>query len=82
LKLAEGGIVPARMGGTLATIGEGGQAEAVIPLDRFDDIVGKRGGGGIVVNINTVAGDPAAIERVVIDAISRANRRGVTVLQP
>ena len=35
-KLAEGGIIPASPGGTLATIGEGGQAEAVIPLDKID----------------------------------------------
>lgn len=32
--LAEGGIVRARPGGTLAVIGEGGQDEAVIPLPR------------------------------------------------
>lgn len=40
------------------------------------------GGGAINVTINTVAGDPDAIERVVIDAIARANRRGATVLVP
>ena len=43
---------------------------------------GLGGGQQIVVNINTVAGDPDAIERVVIDAIARANRRGATVLVP
>jgi hypothetical protein len=32
------------------------------------------------IEINTVAGDPIAIERVVLDAISRANRRGTTGL--
>lgn len=41
--LQEGGIVPASRGGTLATIGEGGQAEAVVPLDR----AGEFGMGGI-----------------------------------
>lgn len=42
------------------------------------------GGGGPAINvtINTVAGDPDAIERVVIDAIARASRRGATVLVP
>lgn len=35
-----------------------------------------------VININTVAGDPDAIERVVIDAIARASRRGATALVP
>jgi len=43
---------------------------------------GFGGGQPIVVNINTVAGDPDAIERVVIDAIARANRRGATALVP
>jgi len=43
---------------------------------------GLGGGQPIVVNINTVAGDPDAIERVVIDAIARANRRGATALVP
>ena len=33
-RLAEGGIVRARPGGTLALIGEGGSDEAVIPLNR------------------------------------------------
>lgn len=43
---------------------------------------GLGGGQPINVTINTVAGDPDAIERVVIDAIARANRRGATVLVP
>lgn len=34
------------------------------------------------VVINTVAGDPAAIERVVLDAIGRAHVRGMTALKP
>lgn len=46
------------------------------------------GGGGttivqnFAVEINTVAGDPVAIERVVLDAIGRANVRGMTALVP
>jgi len=47
IKLAEGGIVPAVHGGINATIGEGGRAEAVIPLpDDFDPNSGLGGGGG------------------------------------
>lgn len=41
LQLAEGGIVKARPGGIQATIGEGGQDEAVIPLDRAGDFMPK-----------------------------------------
>ena len=42
--LANGGIVKASSGGTLALIGEGGQDEAVIPLDRLN-----QGGTTIVI---------------------------------
>jgi hypothetical protein len=61
--LAEGGIVLPRPGGTIARIGEAGQAEAVIPLDRF----GSMGGNTYVININkaNVSGNEivAAIQR-------------------
>jgi hypothetical protein len=44
---------------------------------------GSMGGGqAINITINTVAGDPIAIETMVVDALSRANRRGVTGLTP
>lgn len=46
--LAEGGIVPASPGGTVAIIGEGGRDEAVIPLDS-DARIG--GGPNITVNV-------------------------------
>ncbi|MEV6297857.1 hypothetical protein AB0M02_00455 [Actinoplanes sp. NPDC051861] len=39
--LAQGGIVPATPGGRLAVIGEGGQDEAVIPLDRLKQLLGS-----------------------------------------
>lgn len=39
--LAQGGIVPASPGGTLAVLGEGGRDEAVIPLDRHGAGVGS-----------------------------------------
>jgi hypothetical protein len=74
LKLAEGGIVPARRGGTLATIGEGGQAEAVIPLDRFDDVVGRRGGSSVVINVNGGLDSSAAIGEAVVNAIRKYER--------
>lgn len=62
--LAEGGIVKARPGGTLAVIGEGGQDEAVVPLD-------KAGGMGTTVN---VYGDVFGIDdlvRKVIDGVQK-----------
>lgn len=53
VQLAEGGIVMPRPGGTQATIGEAGQAEAVIPLDR----AGEFGfGGGTTINLTINGG--------------------------
>lgn len=48
-QMAEGGIVTARPGGMLATIGEGGRDEAVIPLE--DGKIPGTGGGGITLNV-------------------------------
>ena len=45
-KMADGGIVKARPGGTLALIGEAGSDEAVIPLDR------ARPAAGVSVNFS------------------------------
>lgn len=55
VQLAEGGIVRARPGGIQATIGEGGQDEAVIPLDRAGDF-GFGGSGGNNISINVYGG--------------------------
>jgi phage-related protein len=76
-RLAEGGIVMPSPGGSIVNVAEAGQAEAIIPLDRLGDM---GTGGGVSVTVNTVAGDPVAIERIVLDAISRASRRGTTRL--
>lgn len=48
IQLAEGGIVKARPGGIQATIGEGGQDEAVIPLDK----AGMMGGNTYHITVN------------------------------
>jgi hypothetical protein len=52
--LASGGLVTSP---TIALIGEGGQPEAVIPLDRMGEMGG--GGGNITINVN--GGDPNAV---------------------
>ena len=66
VKLAEGGIVMPTQGGTQATIGEGGRAEAVIPLpDNFDPDSGGVG-GRITINFNgVVMGDEEQARRFV-----------------
>jgi hypothetical protein len=63
--LAEGGIVKARAGGTLALIGEGGSDEAVIPLSGRN-----MPNMGNTFNVYVNGGDPNAI----VDALRRYNR--------
>jgi len=66
IQLADGGIVKARPGGIQATIGEGGQDEAVIPLDK----AGSMGfGGGTTVNITVnggLLGDRASAQELAL----------------
>ena len=66
VKLAAGGVVLPRPGGTLATIGEAGSAEAVIPLDRLEKMVGRGGGNGTTVVVNgNVGWNPEELARQV-----------------
>jgi hypothetical protein len=58
--MADGGIVKASAGGTLAIIGEAGQDEAVIPLDQMGRY-GLNGGGDTNVTIHVNGGDPNAV---------------------
>lgn len=48
-RLAQGGIIMPRPGGTPFVGGEGGQAEAVIPLDRLGGMMRSQGGGSRLV---------------------------------
>lgn len=59
--LADGGIVPATPGGVLATIGEGGEDEVVMPLSRLSDLIPGMGGimgaaGGIMDTVGGLFG--------------------------
>lgn len=52
-KLAEGGIVPARRGGILANIAEGGEDEAVMPLSKLEKLInGTTNNHNITVNLS------------------------------
>jgi hypothetical protein len=74
VKLATGGIVMPRPGGTMATIGEGGQAEAVIPLDRLGNMMGNGGGGAVYnINISTLKAD-ASIGEIIVNSIKKYER--------
>lgn len=72
--MAEGGVVLPRPGGTLATIGEAGEAEAVMPLSWLE---GQVGGSGMVVNVTVNAGmgtDGTAVGREIVAQIKRYER--------
>jgi len=65
--LAQGGLVTSP---TIALIGEGGQPEAVVPLDRMGEM-----GGGSSVTINVNGGDPNAV----VDALRSYMRQNGSV---
>ena len=69
---ANGGVVMPRIGGTIARIGEAGQPEAVIPLDRWKSMTGG-GKGGSTYNI-TIVGGGANLGQTVVDAIKGYER--------
>jgi hypothetical protein len=76
-RLAEGGIIMPRPGGVLANIGEGGQAEAVIPLDRL----GKFGQGNQTnynITVNGGISSGPDIGRSVVNAIRDFERQSGT----
>ena len=67
--MANGGIVMPRPGGMLAQIAEAGKAEAVIPLDRLERMIG--GGGTTVVVQGNVGWSPEDLANI----ISRKQRQ-------
>ena len=75
--MAEGGIVPATPGGRLATIGEGGRDEAVIPLDQAGDRLTGLGGitvENIVINGNIEGDDIGSLAEEIGFEIERELR--------
>ncbi len=57
--MAEGGIVPATPGGTPAIIGEGGQAEAVIPLNQLGNM---NDNSDVVASVNSLKSEMSAVK--------------------
>jgi hypothetical protein len=79
-RLAEGGIVMPRPGGVLANIAEGGQAEAVIPLNRLGDFTGKAG-NTYNITVNGGVGSGPGIGKAIVDAIKSYERTSGAVWQ-
>jgi phage-related protein len=72
-RLAKGGVVMPQPGGVLANIAEGGQAEAVIPLDRFGDFGGRSNTYNITVNAG-MGSDGSRIGQQIVDEILKFER--------
>ena len=71
-EMAEGGIVPATNGGRLIRVAEAGQAEAIIPLSRFN---GGGGGGDVYhIEINSKIAD-ATLPDLLVAELRKFNRR-------
>jgi len=69
-RLAKGGVVLPSPGGSLVNVAEAGEAEAIIPLDRF----GGMGGGTVnnyTINVQAGVGDPQAIGQQIVAYIKR-----------
>jgi hypothetical protein len=75
-QLAQGGVVRARTGGTLALVGEGGEHEAVIPLSRLERMLGSGGGlRRLAAAVEALADRPVQID-VDSQTIARAVQLG------
>jgi hypothetical protein len=79
--LAEGGVVAARSGGRLAVVGEGGEAEAVIPLSRLSAMLGHHPGGGSALHRLAAAVEALADRPVHVAVDSQIIARAVQVGQ-
>lgn len=78
ISLAEGGVIKAKAGGTLARIGEGGQDEAVIPLKKGAGALGSN----VHIHVGAFMGKPAdafRFAKFVKDNINQIDRRNITV---
>lgn len=87
IQLAEGGIVPAKRGGTLALIGEAGRSERVEPLDpdglskrdkaMINFLSGGSNGAGVTINVYPSQGmDERELANLVSRQLAFQMRRG------
>lgn len=85
VQMAEGGVVMPRSGGTLATIGEAGRPEAVIPLgdDKAQEAMGGLGTTNhVTINAGVFVGDKTAVKelaRLMDEELFRLQRNRVSV---
>ncbi|MEV0255223.1 hypothetical protein AB0H82_13325 [Streptomyces sp. NPDC050732] len=75
--LAQGGVVQARNGGTLALIGEAGESEAVIPLSKLERMLSRGGGNSAALRRLADAMERLAERPVHVDVDSQTIARAV-----
>jgi hypothetical protein len=76
-KFANGGVVMPKVGGSLATVAEAGQPEAIIPLNRLSEMMGGSGGNVYNISIQNI-GSGSGLGQVVVDAIKGYERSNGT----
>jgi hypothetical protein len=69
-RLAEGGVVMPSPGGSIVNVAEAGQAEAIIPLDKFGMLGGKTV-NNYNITVQAGVGDPQAIGQQIVAYIKR-----------
>jgi hypothetical protein len=84
VQMAEGGLVMPTNGGTMATIGEAGRAEAVIPLDdprTREKLAGSGLGSNVTVNVGVLVGSDGMREftRIIDEHLFELERTGQRV---
>jgi phage-related protein len=77
-RLADGGVVLPSPGGSLVNVAEGGQAEAIIPLDRLGGIGGARE-TTINITVNGGLDSSTSIGERIVEAIKRYERSNGSV---
>jgi hypothetical protein len=76
-KMAVGGVVMPRAGGTDLNVAEAGEPEVIVPLSRWPEMTGGGGGGTVIVNVQgIVAGTADEFAQKVVDMLGMARRRG------
>ncbi|WP_079086346.1 hypothetical protein [Streptomyces silvensis] len=76
--LAEGGVVRARSGGTLALVAERGEHEAVIPLSKLERMFAAKPAGGAALQRLAAAVERLAERPVHVDVDSQTIARAVS----
>lgn len=74
-QLADGGLVPAAPGGRLYTLGEAGQQELVIPLDRFLRQFGRGQGNQVVIQGSVIGVDSDDLVRQIMREMNKLQSR-------